>query len=119
MDVVTHNVLLWKRKPMAKLKQRRHSTSAIGAHVNIMHCTARVKSAGNMIGYKSAIDVKKSIKTDDIVLLGDQVTMVTVIIYVTVCSLGYGCQGNIRTRESYCIIANCIWLVTIVIDNTK
>jgi len=83
MDVVKHNVLLCKQKPMAKFKQRRHSTSAIGSHTNTMHYTTRVKSAGNMIGHKSAVDTNKTIRIDDIVLLSDQVTMVTMHDYFT------------------------------------
>lgn len=79
MDAVKHNVLIRKQKPITKLKQRRHSTPAIGCHDNTTLYTTRIKSAGDMIRCRLTTDVKESrtITTGDIVLLGDQVTMVT------------------------------------------
>ena len=71
MDVVKHNVLLRKRKPLSKAKQRRHSTPTIGGHVNTTQYTTRVKSAGNMIRRSTGEVV--TVTTGDIVLLGDQV----------------------------------------------
>ena len=79
MDVVQHNVLLRKRTQVTKTKQRRHSTPTMRGHDNTTLYTTRVKSAGNMARCKSIGDVKHgvAIAIGDIVLLGDQVTMVT------------------------------------------
>lgn len=80
-DIVKHNVLLRKHKPVAKpAKQRRHSTPTMGGHNNTTLYTTRVKSAGNMMRCRSIGDVKECVEIGDIVLLGDQVTMVTVMI---------------------------------------
>ena len=82
MDIVQHNVLLRKRNQVTKPKQRRHSTPTMRGCDNTTLYTTRVKSAGNMTRCKSISDVKDgvAIATGDIVLLGDQVTMVTEII---------------------------------------
>lgn len=78
MDVVQHNVLLRKHKQVTKPKQRRHSTPTMRGCDNTTLYMARVKSAGNMTRCKSIGDVKDgvTIATGDVVLLGDQVTMV-------------------------------------------
>lgn len=74
MDIVKYNALLRKHKSIDKSKQRRHSIPNMSGHDNPTSYTARVKSAGNMTRSKSVTDV--TIATGDIVLLGDQVTMV-------------------------------------------
>lgn len=72
-DIVKHNVLLRKHKPVAKpAKQRRHSTPNMGGHNNTTLYTTRVKSAGNMMRCRSIGDVKECVEIGDIVLLGDQ-----------------------------------------------
>lgn len=76
MNIVKHNM---KPKSMIKLKQRRHSTPAIGGRNRNLY-TTRVKSAaGNVSESKSVADVNNSVTVTagDIVLLSDQVSMVT------------------------------------------
>lgn len=80
MDTVKCNVSLRKHKPVSKpAKQRRHSTPTMGGYDNTTQYMTRVKSAGNMVRCKSTTDVKERVTAGDIVLLGDQVTMVTEI----------------------------------------
>ena len=55
-------------------RQRRHSTPSMGGRHDNNLCATRVKSAGNMIGYKPRQGKGVSISIGDIVLLGNQVS---------------------------------------------